>query len=269
MLVDSHCHLDSEKFVGEVDAVVDRALAAGVARILTIGTGEGPPGIDCAIRVAERFQNVVASIGVHPHDAAKCTSHTFSDLKSLGAHPKVVGFGEIGLDYHYDFSPREQQRDVFIEQLKLARELDLPVIIHTREAWEDTVAVLRDFGRGIPGVMHCFTGSPEQAREALDLGLCLSYGGVLTFRTADNVRESAAMTPDDRLLVETDAPYLAPIPHRGKRNEPAFMVEVASKLAEVRGSTIEEIASLTTANFERLFSCLRTRKDYTGDSDAN
>ena len=269
MLVDSHCHLDSDKFTGEVDVIVERALAAGVAGILTIGTGEGPPGIDCAIRVAERFPNVVASVGVHPHDAAKCTSHTFSDLKSLGVHPKVVGFGEIGLDYHYDFSPREQQREVFIEQLKLARELDLPVIIHTREAWDDTISVLREFGQGLPGVMHCFTGSPEQAREALDLGFHLSYGGVLTFRTADNVRESAAMTPDDRLLVETDAPYLAPIPYRGKRNEPALMVESVRKLAEVRGSTLENLAALTTANFDRLFSRPRTRKDYTGDSDAN
>ncbi len=268
MLVDSHCHLDSEKFAGEVDEIVDRALAAGVTRLLTIGTGDGPPGIDCAIRVAERYPNVLATVGVHPHDASKCNSRTFDDLRALGLHPKVVGLGEIGLDYHYDFSPRPVQRDVFVEQLKLASDLKLPVIIHTREAWDDTIAVLREHWSG-PGVMHCFTGNPEQAQQALDLGLHLSYGGVLTFKTAETVRESAAMTPPGRLLVETDAPYLAPAPYRGKRNEPAMMVESVKRLAELRGMTFEDLATLTTNNFERLFPRSQQPSDYTEVSDAN
>jgi TatD DNase family protein len=192
---------------------------------------------------------VYASVGVLPHDASKLTAQTLDDLRALAANPKVVAFGEIGLDYHYDFSPRETQREAFIAQLRLARELGLPITIHTREAWDDTISVLRENWSG-DGVMHCFTGDPAQAEEALAMGFHLSYGGVLTFKTADNVRESARITPDDRLLIETDAPYLAPIPYRGKRNEPAMMVETAKKLAEVRGTTVEHIARITTANFE-------------------
>ena len=257
MFVDSHCHLDDKRFAGDLDAVLDRAAAAGVARILTIGTGEGPPEIDRAVRLAERYEQVYASIGVHPHDASKAVARTYDDLRALADHGKVVAFGEIGLDYHYDFSPREVQREVFIEQLKLARNVGLPVTIHTREAWEDTMTILAEHWAG-EGVMHCFTGDPAQAREALALGFHLSYGGVLTFKTAENVRESARITPDDRLLIETDAPYLAPIPHRGKRNEPSMMVQTARRLAEVRGTTIERVAEITSINFEQL--CLRPRK---------
>lgn len=254
MLIDSHCHLDDKRFAEDLDAVLDRAAAAGITRILTIGTGDGPPEIDRAVRLAERYPQISASIGIHPHDAAKATPQTYDDMRALASHPKVVAFGEIGLDYHYDFSPREVQREVFVEQLKLARDVDVPITIHTREAWDDTVALLREHWRG-PGIFHCFTGGPEQAGEALALGFHLSYGGVLTFKTAEDVRESARITPGDRLLVETDAPYLAPIPHRGKRNEPAMMVETVRKLAEIRETTPEAIAALTTANFERL--CLR------------
>lgn len=255
-MIDSHCHLDDKRFADDLEAVLDRAAAAGVTRILTIGTGDGPPEIDRAVRLAERYPQIYASIGVHPHDASKVTAQTYAELRTLATHPKVVAFGEIGLDYHYDFSPREVQREVFIEQLRLASEVNLPITIHTREAWDDTMAILRARWSG-PGVMHCFTGDPAQAREALDLGFHLSYGGVLTFKTAENVRESARITPDDRLLIETDAPYLAPIPHRGKRNEPAMIVETARKLAEVRGSTPDAIAALTASNFDRL--CLRSR----------
>jgi TatD DNase family protein len=257
-MVDSHCHLDDERFVDDLEAVLDRAVSAGVTNMLTIGTGDGPPEIDRAVKIAERFRPVLASIGVHPHDAAKVTPQTYSDLKALASHPKVVAFGEIGLDYHYDFSPREVQREVFIEQLKLARDVDLPITIHTREAWEDTITILREHWRiegDANGIMHCFTGTPEQAREALELGFHLAYGGVLTFKTAEHVRESARITPDDRILIETDAPYLAPIPFRGKRNEPSMMVETLRKLAEVRNSTPEVIAALTSDNFSRL--CLR------------
>jgi TatD DNase family protein len=253
MFVDSHCHLDDQRFADDLEAVLDRAAAAGVTRILTIGTGDGPPEIDRAVRLADRYPQVFASVGVHPHDAAKVTPKTYDDLRALASHPKVIAFGEIGLDYHYDFSPRETQCEVFIEQLKIAQAVNLPITIHTREAWDDTMSILRENQAGI-GVMHCFTGDPAQAREALALGFHLSYGGVLTFKTAESVRESARITPDDRLLIETDAPYLAPIPHRGKRNEPAMMVETARRLAEARETTIEAVAALTTANFDRLFA---------------
>ncbi len=273
MFTDSHCHLDDKRFADDLDTVIERALAAGVTRILTIGTGDGPPGIDCAVRVAERYPQVLASIGVHPHDAAKATPQTFDDLRALAAHQKVVAFGEIGLDYHYDFSPREAQREVFSTQLKLARELKLPIIIHTREAWDDTMAVVRETPLTAGGIMHCFSGDSVQAEEALALGFHLSFGGVITFKTAEAMREAARIVPDERLLIETDAPYLAPIPHRGKRNEPAFMTETARRLAEVRGTTPEHIAELTAANFDRL--CLQARfappnaRGYTGVSHGN
>jgi TatD DNase family protein len=256
MLTDSHCHLDDKKYAEDRDAVLERAGAAGVTRILSIGTGDGPPELDRAVRLAERYPQICASVGVHPHDASKFTPQTADDLRALARDEKVVAFGEIGLDHHYDFSPREAQFQVFVEQLKIAEEAGLPVIIHTREAWEDTIAVLRRYWQG-PGIMHCFTGDAAQAREALDLGFHLAFGGVLTFRTAEAIREAARITPEDRLLVETDAPYLAPVPWRGKRNEPAFVAETARKLAEIRGVTPEEIASVTTANFNRL--CLRPR----------
>lgn len=267
-LVDSHCHLDDKRFASDLDDVLERAASAGVERILTIGTGDGPPELDRAIRLAEKYDHVFASVGVHPHDAAKCEPRTFDDLRALAQHRKVVAFGEIGLDYHYDFSPREVQRDVFMEQLKIARDLALPVIIHTREAWDDTINLLRQHWSG-PGVMHCFTGDRAQAEEALALGFHLAFGGVLTFRTAESVREAAAIVPDDRLLIETDAPYLAPIPFRGKRNEPAMMIETAKALAAVRHTSPERIAEITSLNFDLL--CLRPRNvnRYTEVSDGN
>jgi len=275
-VTDSHCHLDNEKFAGDLDAVLKRASDAGVNRMLCIGTGDGPPELDRAVRLAERYDQILATVGVHPHEAAKAVSQTYDDLRQLAAHPKVVAFGEIGLDYHYDHSPRDTQRDVFIAQLDLARELALPIIIHTREAWDDTMSILADNWSG-PGILHCFTGDPAQAQQALDQGFYLAYGGVLTFRTAENVREAAKITPDDRLLIETDAPFLAPIPYRGKRNEPAMMLETLKKLAEVRGTTPEHIAGVTTANFGRLCPATgaRTRLPasnptrYTGVSDGN
>jgi TatD DNase family protein len=253
-LVDSHCHLDDRQFDADRDETIARAQAAGVETLLAIGTGNGPPDLGAAIRLADQYEFVCATVGVHPHDAAKASEETFASLRALARHPKVRALGEIGLDYHYDFSPRDVQRAVFERQLALAAEAGLPVVIHTREAWEDTLSVLRSNWEG-RGIMHCFTGDEQQAREALDLGFHLAFGGVLTFPKAEEVRQAARITPVDRLLVETDCPYLAPVPMRGKRNEPAFVVETVRRLAEVRGCAPEDIAAKTTANFERL--CLR------------
>jgi TatD DNase family protein len=250
-LVDSHCHLDDEQFDADREQVIERARAAGVERMMAIGTGDGPPDLEVATRLAERYPFVYATAGVHPHEARKATAETFADLRKLARHPKVLAIGEIGLDYHYDFSPRDVQRAVFLEQIRVAAETGKPIVIHTREAWADTLELLRGHWTG-RGIMHCFTGDAAQAREALDLGFHLSFGGVLTFPKAETVREAARITPEDRLLVETDCPYLAPVPHRGKRNEPAFLANTVSRLAEVRGTTEEAVAQITTRNFDRL-----------------
>ena len=250
-LVDSHCHLDDKQFDPDRDEVIERARQAGVERMLAIGTGSGPPDLQAGLRLARQHAFMYATVGVHPHDASKATPETFAAVDVLAADAKVLAIGEIGLDYHYDFSPRDVQREVFIEQLKLAIRAGKPVVIHTREAWEDTLLVLRQHWTG-SGIMHCFTGTPDQAREALELGFHLSFGGVLTFPKADTVRDAARLAPEDRLLVETDAPYLAPVPRRGKRNEPAFIVETVRRLAEVRGVAPEHIAEITSRNFERL-----------------
>src|SRR6185437_2088156 len=254
--IDSHCHLDHEKFAGELEGVLKRASDTGVSKILAIGTGDGPPELDRAIRLAEQHDQIVATVGVHPHEAAKVTPPTYADLRRLGQHEKVVAYGEIGLDYHYDFSPRDTQREVFINQLDITRDLNLPITLHIREAWDDTMAILADHWQG-PAIVHCFTGDAAQAEQALSRGYHLAYGGVLTFKTGEAVREAAKLTPDDRILIETDAPFLAPIPYRGKRNEPSMMIETLRKLAEVRETSPERIAELTTANFERL--CLQSR----------
>ena len=255
MLIDSHCHLDDKQFDADRDEVIARARQAGVERMMAIGTGNGPPDLEAALRLARQHDFIYATVGVHPHDASKATPETFASLEALAADAKVFAIGEIGLDYHYDFSPRDVQREVFVEQLKLAGRAGKPIVIHTREAWDDTMQVLRDgsaWRRPTGGIMHCFSGGPAEAQQALDLGFYLSFGGVLTFPKAEALREAARMTPEDRLLVETDAPYLAPVPKRGKRNEPAFMVETVRRLAEVRGVRPERIAEATTANFERL-----------------
>jgi TatD DNase family protein len=250
-LVDSHCHLDDKQFDPDRDEVIARAREAGVERMMAIGTGNGPPDLEAALRLARQYDFIYATVGVHPHDAAKAMPETFAALEALAAETKVLAIGEIGLDYHYDFSPREVQRDVFIQQLNMAGRAGKPIVIHTREAWEDTLLLLREHWSG-SGIIHCFSGGPAEARQALDLGFYLSFGGVLTFPKAEALREAARMTPEGRLLVETDAPYLAPVPRRGKRNEPAFIVETARRLAEVRGVAPERIAEVTAGNFERL-----------------
>ncbi|MGD0364349.1 MAG: TatD family hydrolase [Bryobacteraceae bacterium] len=250
-LIDSHCHLDDKQFDPDRAEVIARAREAGVERMMAIGTGDGPPDLEAAVRLARQHDFIYATVGVHPHDAAKATPETFAALGALARESKVLAIGEIGLDYHYDFSPRVVQHEVFVEQLKLAATAGKPVVIHTREAWEDTLALLREHASGA-GIIHCFSGGPEEARQALDLGFYLSFGGVVTFPKAEALRDAARIAPEDRLLVETDAPYLAPVPKRGKRNEPAFMVETARRLGEVRGVAPERIAEITTANFERL-----------------
>ena len=250
-LVDSHCHLDDPKFDGDREETIARARTVGVATMMAIGTGQGPPDLEAGLRLAGQHPFIYATVGVHPHDAAKAMPDTWERLAALAGDPKVLAIGEIGLDYHYDFSPREVQRSAFSRQLEIAAGAAKPIVIHTREAWADTLAILREGWRG-GGIMHCFTGDEAQAAEALEIGFLLSFGGVLTFPKADAVRRAAAMTPPDRLLVETDCPYLAPAPHRGKRNEPAFVVETVRRLAEVRGQSPDEVAEQTTENFHRL-----------------
>ncbi len=259
-LVDSHCHLDSKEFDGDREAVIERALEAGVTRMVAIGTGEGPPDLEAGIRLADRYDLFYATAGVHPHDAAKADDKTLARVRELARHDKVIALGEIGLDYHYDFSPRDRQRAVFADQLNIAIEARLPVVIHTREAWDDTFEVLERHWkpRGIPGVMHCFSGGPDEARRSLDLGFYLSFGGIVTFPKAVEIQQAAREAPEDRILVETDAPYLAPVPKRGKRNEPAFVVHTATYLDKLRGEEPGRIAALTSGNFDRLFAkCLR------------
>jgi TatD DNase family protein len=255
MLVDSHCHLDSREFDADREAVIERALAAGVSRLVAVGTGEGPPDLEAGVRIADQHAEFFATVGVHPHDAAKAEGETLKRVEQLARGSKVVAIGEIGLDYHYDFSPRERQREVFAAQLAIASEAGLPVVIHTREAWDDTFELIERHWTpsGIPGVMHCFTGGLAEARKSLEMGFYLSFGGILTFPKALDIQQAAREAPDDRILVETDAPYLAPVPKRGKRNEPAFVVHTAAKLAALRGSTAEAVARQTTANFERVF----------------
>ena len=253
-LIDSHCHLDSAEFNDDREAVIERALASGVEHMMAIGTGNGPPDLEAGIRLADKHKAFYATVGIHPHDAAKTSPDDFKRLIELLAHPKVLAVGEIGLDYHYDFSPREVQKSTFIAQMEIAVQAKRPIVIHTREAWDDTLALIEKHWtpHSIGGIMHCFSGGPEEARRALDLGFYLSFGGIVTFPKATAVQGAAKSAPRDRILIETDAPYLAPVPKRGKRNEPALMVHTARKLAELRGESYEEICAATTANFRRL-----------------
>lgn len=253
MLVDSHCHLDFPDFAGELDDVVARAREAGVGRMVTICT---------RIRrfaqvraVAEAYPEVYCSAGTHPHNAGEEADATLDDYLAAAAHPRVVAIGEAGLDYHYDNSPREAQAAGFRLQIEAARRTGLPLVIHTREAEADTEAILREeMAKGrFEAILHCFTSGAGLARAGIELGLHVSFSGIVTFRRSEDLREIAASIPADRLLVETDAPYLAPVPHRGRRNEPAYVVETARVLAEARGVSYEDLARQTTANVFRLF----------------
>ena len=256
MIVDSHCHLDDAAFDGDRPQVLERAKAAGVGLILTIGTGEGPPDLEPAVRLASRLSNVFATAGVHPHDARKADTAAFDRLAALCSHEKVLAVGEIGLDFHYDNSPREIQLDVFVRQMEVARQARKPIVIHTRDAWPETLDLLDEHWRrgGHGGIMHCFSGDFEQAKRSIDCGFMIAFGGMLTFHRADELRRTAARLPLESLLVETDAPYLTPAPYRKiRRNEPCYVAETLRRLAEVRGLDQQEAARATTANFRRLF----------------
>ena len=254
MLVDSHCHLDFPEFAPELDRVVARARDAGVTACVTIGTTlEKFPDV---LEVARRFDNVWCSVGIHPHEAEKELLDDASPLLERAADSKVVGIGETGLDYYYEHSPREQQKRNFHTHIAAARETGLPLIVHTRDAEDDTIAILSDeMAKGrFTGLIHCFTGSQRLADAALELGFFISVSGIATFKKSDALRAVIATVPLERLLVETDAPYLAPMPYRGKRNEPAFVVNTAKVLAELKRVSADEIAAATTANFFRLFT---------------
>jgi len=256
-VIDSHCHLADEIFEPDLDEVVGRARTAGLTGALCILAAGDQAESRRAIRVRSLWDVVRFAVGVHPHQASECggqPGHAEHLLRDAHAQqPAMCAVGEIGLDYHYDYSPREVQRAIFAEQLAAARALTLPVVIHTREADEDTFAMLEREGRGMTGVFHCFTGGVERARRALDLGFFLSLAGILTFPKASDLKEVAAFCPEDRLLIETDSPFLAPVPHRGKRNEPALVARVVDQLAVIRGWTRETAIERTTANFTALF----------------
>ena len=253
MLVDSHCHLDFREYVDDLDAVLARAAAAGVGTMVTICTKVSEFAWVRAI--AERYDNVHCSVGIHPHEAAQEPATSAARLIELANHPKVVGIGETGLDYHYDRSPRDRQKAVFREHIRAAREAGLPLIVHSRAADGDTVALLAEGVAAGPlsGVMHCFSSTRYLAEKTLELGFYISLSGIVTFKNADELRAIARDLPADRLLVETDAPYLAPVPHRGKRNEPALVADTAAAVAGLRGVPLPEFAQATTENFFRLF----------------
>lgn len=254
MLVDSHCHLDFPDYAGKVDEVLGRARAAGVGVCVSIGTElKRFPGVKA---VAEAHDNVWCSVGVHPHEAQKELLDDAAALIAEAAHPKVVAIGETGLDYYYEHSPREPQQRNFRSHIAAARSTGLPLIVHTRDADDDTIEILRDeMGKGaFRGLIHCFTGTQTLADAALELGLYISVSGIATFKNSGALRDVIKSVPLDRLLVETDAPFLAPVPHRGKTNEPAFVVHTANMLAELKSVTPEELATATTDNFFRLFS---------------
>jgi TatD DNase family protein len=259
-MIDSHCHLAGEEFAADLDAVVSRARAAGVSGALCILAAGDRQEAERAKLVHEAWPQIRFATGVHPHQAGEFAgrvSDARDAVRRAVEEHRACAVGEIGLDYHYDFSPRDVQREIFRAQVEMALELRLPVIIHTREATADTFQILRETGAGrVRGVFHCFTGDEVMARSALDLDFYLSFAGIVTFPRADSIRAAVRIAPPDRLLVETDAPYLAPVPHRGKRNEPAYVAEVLAKLADVRSVPTDDLAAEVTRNFASLFGTL-------------
>jgi TatD DNase family protein len=261
MFVDSHAHLDSERFDSDRSEVIARGREAGLSAMVAIGNGDGPADVDCGIKLAEQYKFIYATLGVHPHEARLADEAAYLNLERLAGHPKVIAWGEIGLDYFYDQSPREVQKEVFVRQMELAAAAKLPIVIHCRpsegsdNAWEDFFALAqhRWLPHGLGGILHCFTGNWPQAKRALDMGFMISFAGNLTFPKAQPIRDAALEVPLDRVLIETDSPFLAPVPHRGKRNEPAFVRETAKKLGELRGLSAEETGQRTSENFYKFF----------------
>ena len=254
-LIDSHAHIDFPQFAEDRGAMLERARAAGVRTILAIGSGPGPEKMDAAIPFAEEHDWIYASVGVHPHEAKDVTPAHLEKLTELAKHPKVIAWGEIGLDYFYDHSPRETQAQVFRDQMALAQQAKLPIIIHCRDAWPDTLNMLDAHWRssGLGGILHCFTSTIEDARRVLDMGFMISFAGNSTYPKTQNLRDVAKLLPLENILIETDAPFLAPQGFRGKRNEPAYVAEVARTLANVRDLPADEFAAATAANFRRFF----------------
>jgi TatD DNase family protein len=254
--IDSHAHIESEDFDGDRTAMIARAREAGVEIIVAVGNGDVSKDSHAAARrIADKYDFIYTTVGVHPHEARLLDEQMYDRLAELAAHPKVIAWGEIGLDYHYDNSPRDVQRAAFRRQLQMARERRLPAVIHTREAEEETLEILRGQwqGAGLPGIIHCFTGTRPFAEAMVEMGFLISFSGVVTFKKAEELRETARMLPADKILIETDAPFLAPIPYRGRRNEPAYVVETARVIGELRGLSGEEVGRITSANFKRLF----------------
>ncbi|MGH9669873.1 MAG: TatD family hydrolase [Terriglobales bacterium] len=262
MYVDSHAHLEMSQFDADREAVLERAREAGVETIVAIGSGTGPGSLDCAIRLAEQHPWIYATVGIHPHEAKLADEEDFAELEKLARSPKVIAWGEIGLDYFYDHSPREVQQTVCRRQMEQASAAKLPVVIHCRpsdkseNAWDDCLALLREHwaASGLGGILHCFTGGLAHARAALEMGFLISFAGNVTFAKAESIRQAAHELPLDRILIETDSPFLAPVPHRGKRNEPAFVVAVAARIAELRGLAPEEVGKATRRNFYSFFN---------------
>ena len=268
MYTDSHCHLENKRFDEDRADVFARAHDAGVTVMLAIGNGDGPGTgtLDCAIKLAQQHEGVYATVGIHPHEAELAKEADFDELERLSKEARVIAWGEIGLDYFYDHSPREVQQSVFVQQMEMARAAKLPIIIHNRpsdnseNAWDDLFRLLREHwaSSGLGGVLHCFTGSVAHARAALDLGFVISFARNITYPKAQNIRDAATMAPLDRIFVETDSPYLAPVPHRGKRNEPAFVVESARQIGKLRNLSAEEIGRQTSENFRSFFGLADT-----------
>ncbi len=255
MFVDSHAHLDDKAFDADREQAIERAHAAGVRYLLVIGGGNGPDDFHRALSVARKHESIYAALGIHPHEAARVEELHFERLREAAKEPKVLAIGEIGLDYYYDHSPREVQKRVLIPQLELARELKLPVVVHCRDAWADLRETVRDHWQAaaLGGILHCFTGSREDAKAFLDWGFLVSFAGIVTFPKSENLRAVARTVPLDRVLTETDSPYLAPVPHRGKRNEPAYVVEVTKALAALHSLAGEEMGRQAVTNFQRFF----------------
>jgi TatD DNase family protein len=265
IFVDSHAHLEMEQFNADRAAVLQRAKDAGIEAIVAIGSGTGPGSLNCGIQLAEQHEFIYATIGIHPHEAKLATDADFEEMAQLAKRSKVIAWGEIGLDYFYDHSPRNIQQQIFVKQLQLAEAARLPVVIHCRpsndsndseDAWEDCLKLLHEHWApsGLGGILHCFTGTWAHAERALGMGFMISFAGNITFPKAQQIREVAKQAPLDRILIETDSPFLAPVPHRGKRNEPLYVKEVAGQLGELRGYSTEEIGLQTAKNFYRFFS---------------